>query len=104
MRLRGRKLYAGMAGPDVGDLHRELELLGFRIPAEERRHFVFGVGTAAAVAHFQKSQGLWDTAIVEYQTARMLGRAIFEASSQTMMIPILRRPPARPAPWSELGS
>src|SRR5262249_48748597 len=76
MQLRGRRLQAGMAGADVAELHHELIRLGYTIPEFEQEHEIFGVGTAAAVAHFQKAHDLWDTAIVEAHTAASLTRAL----------------------------
>ena len=106
MRLEGRRLQAGMAGDDVRELHAELELLGYRLPENERDQGVFGVVTAAAVAHFQKSHGIWDTAKVDAQTAAALSRAIGEASASTVVMrvpPPPPPPPPRPLPVAESG-
>jgi len=74
MRLSGQNLRAGMAGDEVAELHAELILLGFAIPDTERRDQVFGVGTAQAVAAFQKAHGLRETAVVDRRVAAALTR------------------------------
>ncbi len=115
MRLQGRQLRAGMAGDDIAALHEDLDRLGYVIPQSERGDQIFGVGTAAAVAQFQRAHGLWDTAVVDPHTAGMLDRAIEEASLPTVSVPVVDgspaggraappaadREPARPAPGEE---
>ena len=93
MQPSGGDLRAGMAGEAVAKLHQQLIQLGFTIPAYEVDNKVFGVGTARAVAEFQKAHSLWDTAVVDRNTVATLGRALREASAETM---IIRRTPDGP--------
>lgn len=98
MRLQGRSLRAGMAGEDVAALHSDLDRLGYPIPRGERDDKILGVGTAGAIAHFQRAHGLWDTAVVDPNTARMLDRAIEEASLPTVAVPVPDGAAAREPP------
>src|SRR2546429_2164010 len=90
MRLSDRNLRAGMAGEDVAELHQELSARGYQIPDSEGTDHICGVVTAGAVAHFQKAHGLWDTAVVDANTAAMFARARRQASGETQMVPIVR--------------
>jgi peptidoglycan hydrolase-like protein with peptidoglycan-binding domain len=87
MRLSGPDLRAGMAGAQVADLHAELLQLGLAVPEAERGARVFGVGTAQAVASFQKAHGLRDTAVVDQNTAAALGLAAEVAGEKTVLSP-----------------
>ena len=87
-----------MAGDDIAALHDDLDRLGYSIPPIERSDHIFGVGTAAAVAHFQRGHGLWDTAVVDTHTAGMLDRAIEEAALPTLAVQVPDGEPPRPAP------
>lgn len=87
MRLKGRNLRAGMVGEDVASLHRELVELGYQIPDSEIGDGIFGVGTAGAVAAFQTTRGLLDTAVVDAGTAEALSRAHRRLSEETVISP-----------------
>jgi peptidoglycan hydrolase-like protein with peptidoglycan-binding domain len=74
-----------MAGPDVSDLHQDLMRLGYAIDADERREQSFGVATARAVAAFQASRGLPDTAVLDEAAAAALTGAVAESGEQTLL-------------------
>lgn len=96
MRLQGRALQAGMAGEDIAVLHRELTALGYEIPADERDSQLFGVGTAAVVAQFQRAHGHRDTAMVDEATAAAMEQVLTSPAAETVVTP--RPVPAKPAP------
>ena len=81
MRLSGQDLRAGMASDEVAELHVELARLGFTVPDPERQDKRFGVGTARAVATFQRAHGLPDSAVVDAATAAALTEAIAASES-----------------------
>ncbi len=94
MQPSGGDLRAGMAGEAVARLHQQLIRLGFAIPANEVANKAFGVGTAGAVAEFQRAHGLWDTAAVDGNTLATLARVVREVSAETV---VTNRPPDPPA-------
>jgi putative chitinase len=66
-------LWIGSSGPDVTALQKRLGELGFACGAEDG---VFGPGTQAAVASFQRARGLAADGVVGPRTAAALGSAI----------------------------
>ncbi|MFC7548745.1 neuraminidase-like domain-containing protein [Plantactinospora sp. GCM10030261] len=104
MRLHGRDLRAGLSGEDVVALQAELTRLGYAIPDTERAQRLFGVGTAQAVAAFQVSHGLVDTAVVDKNTAAVLDRALAELATTVLRLndppaeSVVGRVPVTPAP------
>jgi peptidoglycan hydrolase-like protein with peptidoglycan-binding domain len=53
MDLQGHDLSKGLSGADVAELQKELDELGFGVPAPEQNVASFGAGTLAAVKQFQ---------------------------------------------------
>ena len=101
MKRQGRNLTNGTQGDDVRLLHRELRLLGFRIPASETRQGVFGPKTEAAVRKLQEKARLKVTGVVNRATARaideQIGKLPAKAGSKAMTQSPAAPPPAKAA-------
>jgi hypothetical protein len=67
-----------MNGPDVRELHHQLELLDLLVPSVERKCALFGPGTKLAVmklqrAHFSSSRV---TGILDQATANLISSGV----------------------------
>jgi peptidoglycan hydrolase-like protein with peptidoglycan-binding domain len=69
MILQGRNLTQGLTGADVGELQKELRLLGYAVPAAEAKATQFGAGTLAAVKQVQAVRGIAESGEVDAATA-----------------------------------
>ncbi|MFL6201611.1 MAG: peptidoglycan-binding protein, partial [Thermoanaerobaculia bacterium] len=96
MKALNRNLRKDAKGDDVRPLHRELRLLGFRIPASETRAGIFGPRTEAAVREFQEKVGLKATGIVNRATARAINEQIAKLPAKAEGKAMTQSPAAPP--------
>lgn len=68
-------------GPSVAALQRELQTLGFALPALERRGQLFGVGTRDAVIAFQRQHDLVASGVVDTGTQQVIAAAVTSATA-----------------------
>ena len=77
MTVVSRILSSGMHGPDVRQLHAQLEWLDLFIPSVERQNGLFGPGTKKAVMKLQRAHLSYSrvTGIVDQATANLIATA-----------------------------
>jgi receptor-binding and translocation channel-forming TcA subunit of Tc toxin/ABC toxin-like protein/neuraminidase-like protein/putative peptidoglycan binding protein len=95
MVIEKSQLQPGSMGESVNHLHQRLALLGFDVPADERRDDRYGSGTEAAIRRFQSANGLpVANGRVDDDTARGLGLGGYPTS----VAGIVCRPDGTPLP------